>query len=80
MEWVRDILFIGVLLFLGGSIRRRKWLEDETKKNDIVDPPSSRQLRWDIRHMREDLHMLVLINYALVLMILFLIFYRFWKV
>jgi hypothetical protein len=80
MEWVRDILFIGVLLFIGGWIRGRKWLDDETKKNDDVDPPSSRQLRWDIRHMREDLHMLVLINYTLVAMILFLIFYRFWKV
>lgn len=79
MEFIRDILFIVAVIGFGIWIRGRKWLETETERNEATKPPSTRQLRWDIRHMREDLHMLVLINYGLVFIVVFLVFYTIWK-
>jgi hypothetical protein len=79
IETVRVILFVVLLVAFGTWITRRKWLNDEIDRNDRVDPPSSRQLRWDIRHMREDLHMLVLINYALFIAVLFVICFMSWR-
>ncbi len=34
---------------------RRVWLVKEAKRNETQAPPSENQLRWDIRHMREDI-------------------------
>lgn len=79
MEFIKVIAFIVVLLIIGGWLTRRKWLEGEIERNLEFDPPSDRQLRWDIRHMREDLHMLVLINYALLFIALSLVFFILWK-
>ena len=78
MEFIKGIMFGVVLMALGYWLTRRKWLEGEIERNDKFEPPSGRQVRWDIRHMREDLHTLVLINYAVLFPVLFLVFFKFW--
>jgi hypothetical protein len=69
------IAFVIAVMGFGSWMTGRKWLYRETERNEGSKPPSSRQLRWDIRHMREDLHMIILSNYALVLLVLFMVFY-----
>lgn len=69
METIKEIaFFIGVIAF-GIWIFRRNWLEAEVRRNDAHEPPSDQQLRWHIRHLREDIHALVLINYVLLIVV-----------
>jgi hypothetical protein len=79
MEFFKGIGFVVVLMAIGYWLTGRKWIEGEIQRNDQSEPPSDRQLRWDIRHMREDLHMLVLINYALLFLVLIFVFSNFGK-
>jgi hypothetical protein len=69
MEFLKALGIVIFIFITGYFISRRKALEDEFKRNDLVDPPSRRQLRWDLRHIREDIHMLVLINLLIFWMI-----------
>lgn len=78
MMVIKGIMFGVVIMALCYWLTHRAWLEGEIRRNDMVDPPSDRQFRWDIRHMREDLHMLVLINYALLFIIILIILFNFW--
>jgi hypothetical protein len=73
------VAYLLTVMAFGSWMTGRKWLSGEIERNENFEPPSGRQVRWDIRHMREDIHMLVLTNYALVLLVLFLIFYLLWK-
>ena len=63
------IWFIGMMVmafFLTG----KGWLIRETDGNERHEPPSRRQLRWDIRHLREDMVTLCHTN-LLILVLLF---------
>jgi hypothetical protein len=59
-----------VILFLEAAYHyvlfRRGWLVEEINRNDSSEPPSDRQFRWDLRHMREDLHMISISLHVLV--------------
>jgi len=70
MEIMKGIAFVAILLASGWWVFGDKWLVKETERNEIHEAPSDQQLRWDIRHMREDLHALVLINYGLAMVVL----------
>ena len=75
MEFLKLPLFVILPIVFGYWLTGRKWLEREIERNDNVEPPSSRQLRWDIRHMREDLHVLVLINCVLLYLFFWFVVY-----
>ncbi len=66
MEIIKAIAFAVFILGYSILLFRRKWLEEEIKRNDTFEPPSEQQLRWHIRHLREDMHTLVLLNGALL--------------
>lgn len=69
METLKSIaFFVGVIAF-GAWLFRRNWLEAEIRRNDSHDAPSDQQLKWHIRHLREDIHALVLINYTLLVVV-----------
>ena len=50
---------------------RRKWLIDEVKRDAAQEPPSESQLRWDLRHIREDVSILVFVNSVLLWFVAF---------
>jgi hypothetical protein len=39
---------------------KREWFKAEIDRNDEFDAPSDRQLKWDLRHMREDIYMIAI--------------------
>ncbi|GAB2615497.1 hypothetical protein [Novilysobacter erysipheiresistens] len=76
METLKGIaFFVGVTVF-GVLLFRRNWLEAEIRRNDSHDAPSDQQLRWHIRHLREDIHALVLINYMLLIVVAAAVFLK----
>jgi hypothetical protein len=58
--------------FIGG----RKWFIKEMERNEQHEAPSEQQLRWHLAHMREDLHMLVMLNFVLVFAVLAMLFFK----
>ena len=69
METIKGIaFFIGIIAF-GVWLFRRNWLEAEIRRNDTHEAPTEQQLRWHVRHLREDIHALVLINYTLLIVV-----------
>lgn len=70
------------LIFAVGAIAyslwvfRAKWLAEEIKRNALHEAPSEDQLRWHIRHIRQDLHALVLINQGLLLVVAWFAVFR----
>lgn len=69
METIKGIAFFVSVIAFGAWLFRRNWLEAEIRRNDSHDAPSDQQLRWHIRHLREDIHALVLINYTLLILV-----------
>ncbi len=69
METFKGIAFFIALLTFGAWLFRRNWLDAEIRRNESHDAPSDQQLRWHIRHLREDVHALVVINYSLLVVV-----------
>lgn len=69
MDTLKGIaFFIGVIAY-GAWLFRRSRLEAEVRRNELHEAPSEQQLRWHIRHLREDISALVLINYTLLIIV-----------
>ena len=56
----RIVAFAVLVALYQFQVLRRGWFFQEIKRNDETDPPSDRQVRWDLRHMREDLYMVTI--------------------
>jgi hypothetical protein len=67
MEIIKSIAFVVFVFGFGVWVFRDRWFQKEIERNDAHEAPSDQQLRWHIRHMRQDIHALVLINYALTM-------------
>lgn len=65
----KGLIFAAGVIAYSLWIFRAKWLAEEIKRNALHEAPSEDQLRWHIRHIRQDLHALVLINHALVILL-----------
>jgi hypothetical protein len=39
---------------------KREWFKAEIDRNAEFEAPSDRQLKWDLRHMREDMYMIAI--------------------
>ena len=70
METLKAIAFVIFVFGFGWWVFGDRWFLKEIERNEVHEVPSDQQLRWHIRHMRQDLHALVLINYALVMIVL----------
>ena len=70
METLKGIAFVIFVFGFGWWVFGGRWFAKEIERNEVHEAPSDQQLRWHIRHMRQDLHALVLINYALVMIVL----------
>ncbi|TCZ76781.1 hypothetical protein [Lysobacter sp. N42] len=76
METLKGIGFIVAVIAFGMSLFRRKWFEDEMRRNESHEAPSEHQLKWHIRHLREDIHALVIINYVLLILVAAFLFFK----
>ena len=70
-DWAKAVLFLVALVGWFVWTSRRKWLINEAKRNDAQEPPSEKQLRWDLRHIREDISILVFVNSVLLWFVAF---------
>ncbi len=71
--WLKAVLFLVALIGWMVWTSRRKWLLTEDKRNELQEPPSEQQLRWDLRHIREDISILVFVNSLLLWFVAFTI-------
>jgi hypothetical protein len=72
-KYVAQVLFvIGLAVWLGWVIVRR-YLSVDLEKNKVIkgDPPSDAQLRLYIKSMREDISLLTVTNFAVLLVLIF---------
>lgn len=72
-KYVAQVLFvIGLAVWLGWVIVRR-YLSVDLEKNKVVkgDPPGDAQLRLYIKSMREDISLLTVTNFAVLLVLIF---------
>jgi hypothetical protein len=76
MEAIKWIGFIAIIVAHSIYVTKRTWLRGEVARNDSYDPPSDQQLKWDIRHIREDMSMLVINNFAIFVVLLAILFFK----
>jgi hypothetical protein len=77
-KYIAQVLFvIGLAVWLGWVIVRR-FLSVDLEKNKVVkgDPPSDAQLRLYIKSMREDISLLTVTNFAVLLVLIFALVLR----
>ena len=72
-KYIAQILFVvGLAVWLGWVLLRRLMAVDlEKRKAEMGDPPSETQLRHYIKSMREDLSLLTVTNFAVLLVLIF---------
>jgi hypothetical protein len=78
-KYVAQILFVvGLTVWLGWVIVRRFLAIDLEKGKEIRgDPPSEVQLRHYIKSMREDISLLAVTNFAVLLVLIFALVLKF---
>ena len=71
MEKLAQLPFVlGLMVWIGWVLTWR-FLKPEFKTNEQVEPPSEAELKWHIRSMRQDLSMLAVTNFAVLLVPVF---------
>ena len=72
-KYIAQILFVvGLAVWLGWVLLRRFMTVDlEKRKAALGEPPSDAQLRHYIKSMREDLSLLTVTNFAVLLVLIF---------
>ena len=72
-KYVAQILFVvGLAVWLGWVLLRRIMAVDlEKRKTEMGEPPSDAQLRHYMKSMREDLSLLTVTNFAVLLVLIF---------
>mgnify|MGYP003578552096 FL=1 len=72
-KYIAQILFVvGLAVWLGWVIVRRFLAVDLDKNKEIKgEPPSDAQLRHYIKNMREDISLLTVTNFAVLLVLIF---------
>ena len=70
-KYIAQMLFVvGLAVWLGWVLLRRLMAVDlEKRKSEMGDPPSETQLRHYIKSMREDLSLLTVTNFAVLLVL-----------
>ena len=70
-KYLAQILFVvGLAVWLGWVVTRR-YVSTDMDRHERTAPPSDSQLRWHIKNMRQDLSMLAVTNFAILLVLIF---------
>ena len=76
-KYVAQILFVvGLAAWLGWVIVRRYLVTDIKQQTPKGETPSEAQLRWAIHEMRQDLSLLTVTNFAILLVLVFALVLR----
>ena len=72
-KYIAQMLFVvGLAVWLGWVLVRRMLAVDlETRKAEQGEPPTEAQLRHYIKSMREDISLLTVTNFAVLLVLIF---------
>ena len=72
-KYIAQILFVvGLAVWLGWVLLRRLMAVDlEKRKAEMGDPPTEIQIRHYIKSMREDISLLTVTNFAVLLVLIF---------
>ncbi len=71
-KYIAQILFVvGLAVWLGWVIVRRYLAVDIKEVERKDEPPSEAQLRWYIKEMRQDISLLTVTNFAVLLVLVF---------
>jgi len=72
-RYIAQILFVvGLAVWLGWVLVRRVMAIDlEKRKSEMGEPPTDAQLRHYIKTMREDISLLTVTNFAVLLVLIF---------
>jgi hypothetical protein len=77
-KYIAQILFvIGLGAWLGWVIVRRYLAKNIKLEMPTGEPPSDAQLRWAIHEMRQDLSLLTVTNFAILLVLVYAMVLRF---
>ena len=72
-KYIAQMLFVvGLAVWLGWVLLRRVMAVDlEKRKSEMGEPPSDAELRHYMKSMREDLSLLTVTNFAVLLVLIF---------
>jgi len=71
-KYIAQILFVvGLAVWLGWVIVRRYLAVDIKEREKTGEPPSEAQLKWYIKEMRQDISLLTVTNFAVLLVLVF---------
>ena len=71
-KYIAQILFVvGLAVWIGWVIVRRYLVVDIKEEEKAGQPPSDTQIKWYIREMRQDISLLTVTNFAVLLVLLF---------
>jgi len=74
---IAQLLFlIGLVAWLGWVLTRR-YMGPDVESAEKGDPPSDAQLRWYIRSIRQDMAMMSVTNFAILLVLVFALVLKF---
>lgn len=76
-KYIAQILFlVGLAVWLGWVVVRRYLSVDVKGSEKIGEQPSDAQLRWYFKEMRQDLSLLTVTNFAILLVLVFALVLR----
>ena len=71
-KYIAQILFVvGLAVWMGWVIVRRYLVVNVQEDEKIGQPPTDAQLKWYIREIRQDLSLLTVTNFAVLLVLVF---------
>ena len=71
-KYVAQLLFlVGLAVWIGWVIVRRYLSVDVRREEKIGEQPSDAHLRWYFKEMRQDLSLLTVTNFAILLVLVF---------
>jgi hypothetical protein len=65
------IITVAVVIIVVLTWLRHSPIDSETKANETFAAPDDQQIRWHIRHLREDLSLVVKLLFLIVFMLFF---------
>jgi len=70
-KYIAQALFvIGLVVWLGWVMSRR-YLTRDLDRHEKGEPPTDAQIRWHLWNMRQDISMLAVTNFAVLLVLIF---------
>ena len=76
MDYIKGIGVAVLLAIFFWRIFDNRAMRNEIGRNETHKAPSDQQLRWHIRHMRQDISALVQINAILLVVVVFALLFK----